>query len=153
MRALECKIPPPVVTAVVAGGMWGFAQVTPSLEAGGGGIKILAIALMLAGCLISIAGVVVFRRAHTTVHPMHPEKASALVTSGVYRLSRNPMYLGIVLALIGWCVYLANVWTLIGPLVFVVYISKFQIEPEERALSALFGLTYARYRAAVRRWL
>ena len=152
MRALECKIPPPVVTAILAGGMWGLAQFSPALEVGGGVNKVLALALVLIGFVISVAGVVAFRRAHTTVHPMHPEKASALVTSGIFRLSRNPMYLGILLALIGWSVYLANGWTLVGPIVFVLYISRFQIAPEERALAALFGASYAQYRAAVRRW-
>jgi protein-S-isoprenylcysteine O-methyltransferase Ste14 len=153
MRALECKVPPPVVTAIVAGGMWGLAQVSPSFEVSSGGNKVLALALGLTGLMISIAGGVAFRRAHTTVHPMHPEKATALVTSGIYRLSRNPMYLGIVLALIGWAAYLANVWTLAGPIIFILYIGRFQIAPEERALSALFGTRYAQYRSTVRRWL
>jgi protein-S-isoprenylcysteine O-methyltransferase Ste14 len=152
MRALECKVPPPVVTAIVAAGMWGLARVTPSFDAGRFE-DMLAIGFAVVGFLISVAGVVAFRRARTTVHPMHPEKASALVTSGIYRLSRNPMYLGILLALIGWSAYLANLWSLAGPIIFVLYISRFQIAPEERALTALFGTIYAKYQAGVRRWL
>lgn len=153
MRTLELKVPPPLVFAIVAGAMWGLARVTPSLAVAGDVSKVLAIALVLPGFVIGIAGVLGFRRARTTIHPMHPEETSALVTSGIYRLSRNPMYLGILLALLAWAVYLANAWTLIGPVVFVLYINRFQVIPEERALSALFGADYSAYCGRVRRWL
>lgn len=153
MRALECKIPPPVLAAIVAGGMWGLARVTPSFGMAGSVNQGLASALALTGCAIAVAAVLSFRQARTTIHPTHPERTSALVTSGVYRLTRNPMYLGILCALLAWAAYLANAWTLSGPVVFVLYINRFQIVPEERALSALFGADYADYCRRVRRWL
>jgi protein-S-isoprenylcysteine O-methyltransferase Ste14 len=84
---------------------------------------------------------------------MKPETATALVCGGVYTVTRNPMYLGLLVLLIAWAVYLSSAWALLGPLAFAVYITRFQILPEERALGTLFGAEYAAYRARVRRWL
>lgn len=153
MQTLELKIPPPAITALIAAAMWGISLFAPSLEVPGLIRAVVALALATTGIGISVAGVISFRRAKTTVNPMKPEATSALVTSGIYRLSRNPMYVGIVLTLIAWTVYLSSVWTLSGPLAFVLYITRFQIIPEERALATMFGATFAEYRSAVRRWL
>jgi protein-S-isoprenylcysteine O-methyltransferase Ste14 len=113
----------------------------------------VAVALAAAGVAIALAGVAEFRRSRTTVHPQHPEKASAVVTRGVYRWTRNPMYLGLLLALAGWSIFLANLAALAGLPLFVAYMNRFQIGPEERALSAKFGPAYASYLVSVRRWL
>jgi protein-S-isoprenylcysteine O-methyltransferase Ste14 len=153
MQGLELKIPPPAVTVLVAGMMWGISLITPSLDAPGLIRVAVAVALGLAGFGIGIAGVIAFRRARTTVNPLKPQTTSALVTSGIYRLTRNPMYVGLVFMLAAWAVYLSNVWTLTGPVIFALYISRFQIAPEERAMAALFGAAYADYQSAVRRWL
>lgn len=153
MQTLELKIPPPAITALIAAAMWGISLFAPSLEVPGLIRAVVALALATTGIGISVAGVISFQRAKTTVNPMKPEATSALVTSGIYRLSRNPMYVGIVLTLIAWAVYLSSVWTLSGPLAFVLYITRFQIIPEERALATMFGATFAEYRSAVRRWL
>jgi protein-S-isoprenylcysteine O-methyltransferase Ste14 len=113
----------------------------------------LAVIVALIGFSIDIAGLLSFLRAKTTIHPMKPGATSTLVTSGVYALSRNPMYVGLLLVLVGWAVYLSSVWTLAGPAAFVLYINRFQIAPEERTLAAMFGATYSQYKRAVRRWL
>ena len=153
MGALELRIPPPAVTALVALMMWGISSVTPPLEVPGLIRVVVAVLFVLTGACISIAGVVAFQRAKTTVNPMKPETTSALITSGIYRRSRNPMYVGIVFALVAWAVFLSSVWAMVGPAVFVLYIDRFQIEPEERALKNIFGTTYSDYKSAVRRWL
>ncbi len=153
VQSLELRIPPPAVAALIAAAMWGISLIAPSLEVPGLIRAVAALALATMGFGISVAGVISFWRAKTTVNPMKPEATSALVISGIYRLSRNPMYVGIVLALIAWAVCLSSMWTLPGPLAFVLYINRFQIAPEERALAARFGATYAAYRSAVRRWL
>jgi protein-S-isoprenylcysteine O-methyltransferase Ste14 len=101
MKALELKIPPPVVMVVIAAGMWGMS----------------------------------------------------LVTGGIYRYTRNPMYVGLVFVLVGWAAFLASLWTLVGPLACALYLQRFQIEPEERVLGERFGAAYADYAASVRRWL
>ena len=94
-----------------------------------------------------------FRRGKTTVNPMTPEAASTLVTAGVYRWTRNPMYLGFGVALVGWAVWLANGAAFVPLFLYVLYMNRFQIGPEERALEARFGAAFTDYRKRVRRWL
>ena len=136
MRALELKIPPPVVAGVTAAAMWKLARVAPTLEVHGLPRVPLAAALALTGVAIDIAGLISFRRAKTTINPMKPGTAAALVTSGIYRISRNPMYVGLVFVLAGWAVYLSSAWSMLGPAAFILYINRFQIAPEERVLAA-----------------
>lgn len=112
-----------------------------------------ALVLAALGVGVAAAGVVSFRRARTTVNPLQPATASSLVVSGIYRLTRNPMYLGALLVLVGWAVFLANaVAFLISPM-FVFYLNRFQIAPEEKALASLFGPEFTAYCARVRRWI
>lgn len=153
MQALELKIPPPAVAVLIAGAMWGISSLIAAPEVPVLARAMGAIVIALTGAGISLAGVVSFRRARTTLNPMKPETASALVCSGIYKITRNPMYLGLALVLFAWAVYLSSVWTLVGPCVFVLYIDRFQIIPEERTLSAIFGAEYDAYRLRVRRWL
>jgi protein-S-isoprenylcysteine O-methyltransferase Ste14 len=153
VRFLELRIPPPIVGLIFGGGMWAVAHLTPILNLPR--LARLTIALVLAaiGIAVSVGGMVAFRRAHTTVNPLKPETAAALVSTGVYSMTRNPMYLGLTLALCAWAVYLNSMWSLLGPILFALYITRFQIVPEERALDRLFGAPFAAYRQRVRRWL
>ena len=112
-----------------------------------------AVIIALAGGGFSLAGIISFRRAQTTVNPMKPETTSSLVCSGIYRITRNPMYVGLLVVLVAWSVFLSSAWALLGALVFVLYINRFQIAPEERALSSKFGKEYAAYKQSARRWL
>jgi protein-S-isoprenylcysteine O-methyltransferase Ste14 len=153
MHALELKIPPPVVGLVIAAVMWGISLVSPSVEVPAPIRLIAAIAIALAGVATGISGVVAFRRAKTTTSPLKPETTSSLVTSGVYRLTRNPMYVGVALVLLAWAVFLSSIWSLLGPLAFILYMTRFQIIPEERVLAGIFGDAYSVYQAKVRRWL
>jgi protein-S-isoprenylcysteine O-methyltransferase Ste14 len=117
-------------------------------------VRISAGALFFAaGVAVAVAGVISFRRAETTVNPLKPESATSLVSTGVFAVTRNPMYLGLLLALVGWAMYLAAPVPLIGPVGFWLYIDRFQIVPEERALKKLFGNHFDEYAANVRRWL
>jgi protein-S-isoprenylcysteine O-methyltransferase Ste14 len=153
LQALELKIPPPVFAALIAGAMWAISRVAPSIDAPDP-IRIpVAAILALAGGLFLIAGMVSFALARTTINPLKPETTAYLVRSGVYGISRNPMYVGLLFVLLGWAVYLASAWALLGPVVFVPYMNRFQIAPEERVLSARFGTEYADYASKVRRWL
>jgi protein-S-isoprenylcysteine O-methyltransferase Ste14 len=137
----------------MAGAMWGISMVAPSIDVSERTRVGAAAMIALAGVALSIAGIIAFRLARTTINPMKPEATSSLVRSGIYRFTRNPMYLGLCLLLIAWAVFLACPWALLGPLAFVLYMNRFQIGPEERALSALFGEEYSAYRSTVRRWL
>lgn len=114
----------------------------------------IAIVVASIGISISAAGVVAFRKLQTTVNPTKPGTASTLAIGGIYRSSRNPMYLGIVLFLIACGIYSANLVALaLGPLAFLIYMTTYQIKPEEDALLLIFGDDFVRYKASVRRWL
>ncbi|GEQ77703.1 hypothetical protein CTTA_4708 [Comamonas testosteroni] len=96
---------------------------------------------------------VAFRRAKTTVNPVKANMASSLVIRGVYRYTRNPMYVGLLITLLAWAMFLANLLTALWAVVFVLYITRFQIIPEERVLTSLFGAEYGAYKGRVRRWV
>lgn len=152
MASLELKIPPLLVVAIIAGlmaltawlmpmGPWHFTDATG-----------LTLGLFIAGVLIALAGVIGFRRARTTVNPMQPETSRVLVQTGIYRFTRNPMYLGFLLMLAGYGVWLANLPALVWLIGYVLYLTQFQIIPEERWLTQKFGDEFLRYRQHVRRW-
>lgn len=153
MHILELKVPPPLVAVLVAMIMWLAAWAAPALRFEVPGRRVIAPCLAVVGMAVSIAGIVSFRRARTTVNPLKPQSASSLVVSGVYRISRNPMYVGMALLLLGWAVWLANVMAFVILPVFVLYITRFQIRPEEAVMTTLFGEEYEAYRSRVRRWL
>ena len=153
MQALELRIPPPIVALFVAAIMWGISLATPSIEMPRFIRIATAIAIALAGVGTAISGVIAFRHAKTTVNPLKPETTSVIVTSGVYRFTRNPMYVGLAFVLLSWAVFVSSAWALLGPVIFVLYMNRFQIIPEERVLSGMFGTSYSVYRARVRRWL
>jgi protein-S-isoprenylcysteine O-methyltransferase Ste14 len=153
MQTLEHKIPPPAVTLLLAVMMWLLSESVPSLVFAIPWRTTLALLCFLTGLAIALAGLLEFLRAKTTVNPLTPEAASAIVTSGIYRYSRNPMYVGLLLALIGWAVRLSHLLAFALLPFFVLYMNRFQIEPEERALSAKFGGQFRDYARSVRRWV
>ena len=153
MPSLEHKIPPPVIGALVAAAMWSVSAVGPQFPIASGP-KYAAVAILaVAGVAFDLLGLLAFRAFRTTVNPLKPERASAMVTSGVYRVSRNPMYVGMVLLLLAWAVNLSALLPFAGPPIFVLYITRFQIQSEERVLKGIFGEEYSAYAARVRRWL
>ena len=109
--------------------------------------------LFVVGLAIGGAGFAAFARAKTTIDPVNLQSASVLVTGGVFRFSRNPMYVGFAALLTAWAVVLAAPWTFAVVLVFELFIRRFQIAPEKKVMSAKFGAAYADYRSRVRRWL
>lgn len=153
MKALECRIPPPIVLTLLGIAMWALARETRAIPLDLGARIALGLGAALLGVVIAITAVRDFRRASTTVNPMKPQTTSALVTSGVFGYTRNPMYVGMACVLIGWALFLAAPWTLLGPVLFVLYITRFQIVPEERVLATMFGSEFTAYVSKVRRWL
>ena len=153
MNALELKVPPLILVLVLAVAMWFAAMQLPSLAITLPWRHGLAVIIFGVGILLILAGGYAFQKAKTTVNPTKPAAATSLVTSGVYRFSRNPMYVGFLLGLIGWAIFLSHTLPVLFLPVFVAYMNRFQISPEERALSAKFGDEYEAYKQAVRRWL
>ena len=150
---LELKVPPVALGVIVAALMWCAASATPVLDVRLPASFLSSASLALVGALICLSGVVSFRRAKTSVNPMRPDSTSSLVVSGIYKYTRNPMYLGFLLLLLGWAIFLSNLAPFALLPAFVLYMSHFQIRPEERALGSLFAQEYQPYLARVRRWI
>ena len=153
MNKLETRIPPPLIAIVIGLVMWQLIPAAMSVEEGALIRQSIAAIVAFIGLACDFLGAVSFRKIKTTVNPMSPEKSSALVCTGIYKYSRNPMYLGMALLLLAWAIYLASAWALLGVLAYVLYITRFQIIPEERVMEKLFGQEYLAYKAKVRRWL
>jgi len=152
LQALELKLPPPLITGLTGFGMWLLCNQTPELTLLWRWHFEVACVLALTGGVFDISGALVFRKARTTINPLKPAKTSAMVTCGIYRYSRNPMYFGLLLILCGWAIYLSHPLAFLGLPAFVAYLNRFQIIPEERLLSEKFGAQYSAYRKSVRRW-
>jgi protein-S-isoprenylcysteine O-methyltransferase Ste14 len=153
MNALELKIPPVAVGLIVALLMWLTSLAAPAFGFIFPGRFPCSTGLVLFGAAISISGVVSFRRAKTTVNPTTPAAASTLVVSGIYNFTRNPMYLGFLIALLGWGVFLSNALAIVFIPGFVIFMNRFQIRPEEQALASRFDRDFSAYKARVRRWV
>jgi len=155
VSSLELKVPPVVVVLCCALSMWLTSKLLPTMELPlTNGLRVgVATAMAISGLCIAAAGVVSFRKAKTTVNPTKPAATSSLVSEGIYRYTRNPMYLAMALVLLAWAILLSDMSAFLFVPLFVVYINRFQIDPEERALLALFGSEYTTYREKVRRWL
>ena len=153
MHRLELKIPPVALVVLFALAIWFVAWMNPWADLQIPGREWVALVLLIMGFALIIAGAVVFISAKTTVNPMTPELATSIVNRGVYKLSRNPMYLGFFLMLVGWGMLLANILSALLLPLFILCIDRFQIIPEENALLTKFGDEYAGYLKSVRRWI
>lgn len=133
--------------------MWMASRMTPELAVAQPLRLLLAITLTAVGVGLIIGARGALNSARTTWHPTEPERTTHLVSTGVFRLSRNPMYLGMLLVLLGWAAVLANPVAMVLSAAFVLWMNRFQIRPEERVLSTLLGQEYRVYASEVRRWL
>ncbi|QDI04657.1 isoprenylcysteine carboxylmethyltransferase family protein [Xanthomonas cerealis pv. cerealis] len=150
---MQLRVPPPLI--VVAGALcaWGAAHAWPAATLLLSGQRPLGVALIVVGLIANVAPKLHFRRAGTTVNPLHPQRASALVQSGLHRYSRNPMYLGHVLILLGWMLCLGHPAAGLALAIYLLYIDRVQIPREEAALRERLGTGYTDYCSRVRRWL
>lgn len=153
MPLLELRIPPPVVAALCAVVMWFAGRLAPALDFDFPGRFPLILILVVAGILVGGIALSLFARARTTVNPLKPRESSALVTRGLYRWTRNPMYLGMLIVLVAWALLVANGLAFVGLPLFMLYLNRFQIGPEERVLRERFGAQFDDYCGRVRRWL
>ena|SRR5438132_4152422 len=153
MNFLELKVPPVAVALVTALLMWLVAWSLPAGALVAPSRILFAMILAILGAATSVLGVVAFRRASTTVNPTKPEATSSSVHSGIYTVTRNPMYFGFLLILSGWAIFLANALVFLLLPVFIVYMNRFQIQPEERTLTALFGEAFVAYTTRARKWV
>ncbi len=150
---MELRVPPPVVALISAATMWLVAEQLTyfGLEIPLRGL--LSLVLLVVGLAVELSAVLLFLEARTTVNPMRPRNTARLVEHGIYRVTRNPMYLGVLLLLAAWAVWLGNPLNIAVLALFAWYVTRFQIIPEERILRALFAESYESYCSRVRRWL
>lgn len=150
---MKLLIPPPVQGLIAGLAIWGLAKWFPEYALTLPGQMPLAVAIAGSGLLIDLVSVFAFLLAKTTVNPLSPQNTNTLVVSGLYKISRNPMYLGMLLILTGWTIWLGNPLGVLPVFLFVVSITYLQIKPEERALEEKFGDSYRDYKQRVRRWI
>lgn len=150
---MELKIPPVIVFLTFAGLMFLVDRLLPFGEFDFLGRHYLILALLVLGAAVGIAALMRFFKSKTTVDPTKPSKASALVTSGIFAYSRNPMYLAMLLILVALGLGFGNAFNALLAAAFVAFMNRFQIIPEERALLKIFGKAYQQYCLNVRRWL
>jgi protein-S-isoprenylcysteine O-methyltransferase Ste14 len=152
MWSLALKVPPLLLVAVFALAMWLQASLTPALSVSWPGQTALAALFAILACIIVCTAILAFRRAQTTLDPTSPNSSSRVVSQGIYGYTRNPIYLGLAVLLLAWAVLLGNLLALLWLPLFVAYMKRYQIIPEERALQANFTTEYSAYMARVRRW-
>ncbi|MDH5433312.1 MAG: isoprenylcysteine carboxylmethyltransferase family protein [Gammaproteobacteria bacterium] len=150
---LKLKIPPPIYTLLTATIMWWLNQHYPLKVLFEGNWTLMGYGFIAFGLLFDSTALVKFMQNKTSINPIKPEKASQLVTSGLYRLTRNPMYFGLLLLLTGWGILLGSLAPLLMIPLFVWVITSQQIKPEEAILQQKFGQAYLDYKQQVRRWI
>ncbi|MGI9831451.1 methyltransferase family protein [Vibrio vulnificus] len=153
MDKLELKIPPVAVFLILIFFMYLASEFFSSWSFSLSGRLWFAGVLFGLSGVIGIVGVLAFRQAQTTVNPVKPESASTVVSNGIFAYTRNPMYLALLLLLLAYAIWLENMLAFVGCPLFVVYMNRFQIYPEERVLEGLFGERYLVYKQKVRRWI
>jgi protein-S-isoprenylcysteine O-methyltransferase Ste14 len=150
---MSTRVPPAVVLLIHFGLVWLTNRYLNNFSFGIPGQKTISIIVALAGILILLLSMYAFRKAKTTIDPMSPDKASTLISSGIFGISRNPIYLALLCLLLAWIFRLGNLTAIVFGLTFLLSITHFQIRAEEKALENKFGEEYRKYKSTVRRWL
>ena len=148
---MKTKIPPPIVTLVSALLIFFSKELFPNYTFDYQ--STLSIGIFISGLMILISAVSLFKKKETTVNPMSPEKASSLVVDGVFKYTRNPMYLGMSVVLLSISIQFNLIGGILIVSLFVAYITVFQIIPEEEAMEENFGQDYLLFKKNTRRWI
>lgn len=151
--SLKLKIPPPVVGLVCALIMWLISRFLPGADFNFPLRNLISLSLLGLALCIDISALLKFKSLKTTINPMKPDDSSSLAAKGVYKYTRNPMYLGLLIILFSWGIYLGNYMSMLLLPIFVWYMTVFQIIPEEKALENKFNEKYYQYKQKVRRWI
>ena len=151
MIHIKTKIPPPLV-ALTFGFLINYTKnIFPKIE-----IRneiIFGYFMIIIGLIIILSAIILFKKYQTTITPLNPSNATKLITDGIYKFSRNPMYLGLLLVLVGISIILNLTGGFFFILLFILYINLFQIIPEENAMVDLFKDEFLEYKKNVRRWI
>ena len=151
MIDIKTKFPPPLV-ALTFGFLINYTKnIFPKIE-----IKnkiIFGSSIIISGLIIILSAIILFKKYQTTISPLNPFNATKLMTDGIYKFSRNPMYLGLLLTLVGISTILNPIGGFFLIPLFVLYLNLFQIIPEENAMADLFKDEFLDYKKNVRRWI
>lgn len=150
---LELKVPPVVVMFVCMILMYLVSKIFSSFNLDFMFQIFISVETFFSALFLIGAGAYVFSDKETTINPHKPKETTFLVTTGIYKFTRNPMYLGIVTILFSFLIYLGNPINIVNIVLFILYMNKFQIIPEEKALEDLFKEDYIEYKSKVRRWM
>jgi protein-S-isoprenylcysteine O-methyltransferase Ste14 len=153
MRSLETLIPAPVIVTVLGGLMKLYARQAQITIDTSPLLTEIGIRLAQLSAVVALLAFASFWLAKTTINPLDPSRATALVTGGIFRITRNPMYVSLLLLLVAYAMRLGSWVTWLGPVLYVAYVTRFQILPEERILAAKFGDPYLAYKRRTRRWI
>jgi len=153
MKKLHLKIPPPLVAIVCGMMIWGLSVLLPIHSVDADIRNTIAYTLLGMAGIIDAWALISFRLAKTTIDPRYPHKTSMIVSSGIYKYTRNPMYLGLTFILSALSIWFGARFGLFVVVIFILYINRFQIKPEEDALEKQFGESYLEYKSRVRRWI
>ncbi len=150
---MKLLIPPPVYALMIAALMWLLNRYIP-------GAQLISAPWNKAGLLVILVAIMsdfwsirLFLKKHTTANPMKPQNTTGLITTGLYKISRNPMYMGLLTVLAGYAIYLGSLTPFLGLPVYYFIVTEMQIKPEEAILEDKFGQEYLDYKSKVRRWL
>ena len=151
VKMLNNKIPPPIVTLLFGLIIYFSKNIFPEIN----NMIFYALSLffIVAGPLILISAARSFRAQQTTINPIDIHKTSSLVVTGIFKYSRNPMYLGMVLILFALSLRFNLIGGIIFTYIFIIYITKFQIIPEEKAMEKIFREEFLEYKNSTRRWV
>lgn len=150
---MKNRIPPPILLLITGTIMWFVAKSAFAFPVVVPYPIVIAVIIAAIGVTIDVLALLEFRSVQTTVNPLKPENATSLVCSGIFRKTRNPMYLGLLFILAGWAVWLGSLSNILVLVLFVPVITALQIKPEEAALTTLFGHDYVDYCQQVKRWI
>ena len=148
---MKTKIPPPIIALMCIAINYLSTHFINPLKFPN--IEIIGVFILLAGLVTAFLGYLLFKKYKTTVNPINPEETTILVTTGIFSITRNPMYLGLFFVICSTVLFFGSWFGIIILMFFVWYINKFQIIPEEEAMEKLFGVKYDEYRQKVRRWI
>ena len=151
MMNIKTKFPPPLVALTFGLLIYYTENIFPKIE-----IKneiIFGSFMIISGLIIILSAIILFKKYQTTISPLNPSNATKLITNGIYKFSRNPMYLGLLSVLLGISIIINLVGGFFFILLFILYINLFQIIPEENAMVDLFKDEFLEYKKNVRRWI
>ena len=145
------KIPPPILALILVSSNYFLSKEIDPIHLPNQ--DLISIIILLIGLLILINPIFKFIKSKTTIDPIKFKKVNKLITSGIYKYSRNPMYLGLLMIVISTSIFYLNIFSIITPILFICWINRFQIKREEIFLTEKFGKEYLSYKTKTRRWI